>query len=159
MATNRNLRAVREQILFTYAENIIDADEFLLSYDANQSKPIDPYWKYNTFDVRMIDDEQSFIDFRFGKNDLYTLLDVFNIPNRIIASQGTAWSDIEALCILRKRLAFPCRYSDMTPMVGRNMTDMCLIYNNGLSYTPAACRKTERLESTYASSWSVANIC
>ena len=107
MATNRSLRAVREQILFAYAENIIDADEFLLLYDANQSKPIYP----------------------FGKNDLYTLLDVFNVPNRIIASQGTACSDIEALCILLKRLAFPCRYSDMTPMFGRNMTEMCLIYN------------------------------
>ena len=97
MATNRSLRTVREQILFAYAENITDADEFLLLYDANQSKPIYPYWKYNTFDVGMIDDEQSFIDFRFGKNDLYTLLDVFNIPNRIIASQGTACTDIEAL--------------------------------------------------------------
>ena len=59
MATNRNLRAVREQILFAYAENIIDADEFLLLYDANQSKPIYSYWKYNTFDVGMIDDEQA----------------------------------------------------------------------------------------------------
>ena len=78
----------------------------------------------------MIDDEQSFIDFRFGKNDLYTLLDVFNIPNRIIASQGTTCSDIEALCILLKRLALPGRYSDMmTPIFGRNMTEMCLIYN------------------------------
>ena len=77
----------------------------------------------------MIDDEQSFIDFRFGKNDLYTLLDVFNVPNRIITSQGTACSDIEAFCIPLKRLDFPCRYSDMTPMFGRNMTEMCLIYN------------------------------
>ena len=129
MATNQSLRAVREQILFACPKNIIDADEFLLLYDANQSKPIYPYWKYSTFNVGMIDDEQSFIDFRFGKNDLYTVLDVFNIPNRIIASQGTACSDIEALCILLKRLAFPCRYSGMTPMFGRNMTEMCLIYN------------------------------
>ena len=67
MATNRSLRAVREQILFAYAANIIDADEFLLLYDANQSKPIYPYWEYNTFVVGMIHDEQSFIDFRFGK--------------------------------------------------------------------------------------------
>ena len=129
MATNQSLRAVREQILFACPKNIIDADEFLLLYDANQSKPIYPYWKYSTFNVGMIDDEQSFIDFRFRKNDLYAVLDVFNIPNRIIASQGTACSDIEALCILLKRLAFPCRYSDMTPMFGRNMTEMCLIYN------------------------------
>ena len=78
MATNRSLRAVREQILFAYAENIIDANKFLLLYDANQSKPIHPYWKYNTFDVGIIDDEQSFIDFRFGKND-FTLFWTFLI--------------------------------------------------------------------------------
>ena len=40
MVTNWSLRAVGEQILFAYAKNIIDADEFLLLYDANQSKPI-----------------------------------------------------------------------------------------------------------------------
>ena len=56
MATNRSLRAVREQILFAHAENIIDADEFLLLYDVNQSKPIYPLWKYNTFDIGMIDE-------------------------------------------------------------------------------------------------------
>ena len=57
MATHRSLRAVREQILFAYAENIIDADDYLLLYDDNQSKPIYPLWKYNTFNVGMIDDE------------------------------------------------------------------------------------------------------
>ena len=57
MATNLSLRAIREQILFAYTENMIDADEFLLLYDVNQSKAIYPLWKYNTFDVGMIDDE------------------------------------------------------------------------------------------------------
>ena len=57
MATNLSLRAIREQILFAYTENMIDADEFLLLYDVNQSKAIYPLWKYNTFDAGMIDDE------------------------------------------------------------------------------------------------------
>ena len=57
MATNLSLRAIREQILFAYTENMIDADEFLLLYDVNQSKAIYPLWKYNTFDVGMLDDE------------------------------------------------------------------------------------------------------
>jgi len=33
-------RAVREQLLIAYAEDIINAEEFVLLYDANQSKPI-----------------------------------------------------------------------------------------------------------------------
>ena len=71
-------------------------------------------WKYEKFDIGVIGDEQSFIDFRFGKNDLYTLSDVFNIPEKVISIQGTACKDIEALCILLKRSAFPTRYPDMT---------------------------------------------
>ena len=110
MANNRILKAVREQILFAYAENIIDTDEFSLLYDTNQSKSIYPYWKYNTFDDGTIDDEQSFTDFRFRKIDLCTLLDIFNLPNRTITSQRAACSDIKALCILLKKLVFPFRY-------------------------------------------------
>ena len=134
MATNHSLRAVREQILISFAEDIIDAEDFVLLYNANKSKAIYPYWKYEKFDIGVIDDEQSFIDFRFGKNDLYTLLDVLNIPEKVICIQGTACKDIEALCILLKRLAFPTRYSDMTPMFGRNMTETCLIYNKMIDH-------------------------
>ena len=134
MATNHSLRAVREQILISFAEDIIDAEDFVLLYNANKSKAIYPYWKYEKFDIGVIDDEQSFIDFRFGKNDLYTLLDVLNIPEKVICIQGTACKDIEALCILLKRLAFPIRYSDMTPMFGRNMTETCLIYNKMIDH-------------------------
>jgi len=51
MATNRSLRAVREQLLVAYAEDMIGAEKFVLLYDANQSKPIYPYWKYDKFDI------------------------------------------------------------------------------------------------------------
>ena len=35
MATNRSLRALREQILISHAYDVIDSDEFVLLYDAN----------------------------------------------------------------------------------------------------------------------------
>ena len=44
----------------------------------NQSKPIFPYWKYNTFDVGMIDDQQSFINFQLEKMT-FTLFSTFLI--------------------------------------------------------------------------------
>ena len=113
MATNRSLRALREQILISYAYDVIDSDEYVLLYDANQSKDTYPYWNYQPFDIGMIDDEQCFIDFRFAKNDLNILLDVLNVPERIVT--------------------FPCRYSDMTPIFDRNPTEICLIYNKLIS--------------------------
>ena len=36
MATNRSLRALREQILILYAYGVINSDEFVPLYDANQ---------------------------------------------------------------------------------------------------------------------------
>ena len=127
------LRVLREQILILYAYDVIDFDEFVLLYDANQSKDIYPYWNYQPFDIGMIDEEQCFIDFRFAKNDLNILLDVLNVLERIVTVQGTVCSGLEALYILLKRLAFPCRYSDMTPIFGRNPTEICLIYNKLIS--------------------------
>ena len=71
MATNRILRALREGLLLLFACNMIDAEEFMLLHDANQSKDIYPYWKYESFDIGTIDKNQCFIDFRFANNDLH----------------------------------------------------------------------------------------
>lgn len=63
-----------------------------------------------------------------------TLFDVFNISEEVICIQGTVCKDIETLCILLKRLAFPTRFSDMTPMFGKNMTETCVIYNKTIDH-------------------------
>ena len=67
MATYRSLKTVRQQLVVSYMDDLIDAEEFVLLYDAYQSKDIYPYWKYDNFDIRMFDDEQCVIDFRFVK--------------------------------------------------------------------------------------------
>ena len=36
---------------------------------------------------------------------------------------------MEGLCILLKKLAYPCRYTDMVPRYGRNPTELCVIFN------------------------------
>ena len=76
MATNRSLRGFGEDLRLSFGYNMINAEEFVLLYDAKQSKDIYPYWKYEPFVIGTIDEEQCFIDFRFAKNDLHVLLDV-----------------------------------------------------------------------------------
>ena len=129
MATNASLKALRDQLLLYYAENVIDSDKFILWYDASMSKDIYPYWKYLHFDMTTFYDEQCIVDFTFSKSHLYTLFDVLNIPDRVATVQGTVCEDIEALCILLKRMSFPFHYTDMTPMFGRNPTELCSICN------------------------------
>ena len=59
---------------------------------------------------------------------------VLNIPKKIVTCQRTVSSGVDALCILLKRIAFPCRYTDMVPTFGTNETELCLIYNSMLDY-------------------------
>lgn len=40
MASSANLKALRDQLLLSYAENLIDAEDFMLLYDANIPKGI-----------------------------------------------------------------------------------------------------------------------
>lgn len=132
MAINRSLRGFRENLQQSLTSNMIDAEEFVLLYGANQShhnQDIYPQQKYEPFDTGTIDEEQCFIEFRFGKNDLHVLLDVLNIPDRVTSTKGTVCDGMEALCILLKSLLFPCRYSYMVQIYGENPIELCLIYN------------------------------
>ena len=109
MATNKSLRALREDLQLSFTYKMIDAEEFVLLYDANQSKDTYLYWKYEPFDIGMTDEELCFIHFRFAKNDLHVLLNELNTPDRVITTLVTVSDGIEALYILLKHLSFPCR--------------------------------------------------
>ena len=43
--------------------------------------------------------------------------------------QGTLCSGIEGLCLLLKRLAYPCRYFDVICRFARPVPELCRIYN------------------------------
>ena len=59
---------------------------------------------------------------------------MLRLPEKIVTVQRTICSAMEGLCILLKRLAFPCRYTDMVASFGRNPTELCLIYNTVLDF-------------------------
>lgn len=69
---------------------------------------------------------------RFAKGDLPLLKQLLGVPDKITCRQGTTCSGEEALFILLKRFAYPCRYSDMVSRFGRNPSELCLIYNEEL---------------------------
>ena len=51
MVTDKCLKRVRNDLLLTYVENVIDEDEFVLLYELNNSREIYPFWKYNKFEL------------------------------------------------------------------------------------------------------------
>ena len=53
---------------------------------------------------------------------------------KIMCCQRTVSSNVEGICMLLKRLAHPCRFTDMVPIFGRNPTEVCLIVNHVLDF-------------------------
>ena len=72
------------------------------------------------------------MELRFAKSDLPLIKRLLGIPEKITCQQETTCSGIEGLCIFLKRLAYPCRYSDMAIRFGRNPSEICLIFNEVL---------------------------
>ncbi|CAH3183760.1 unnamed protein product [Porites lobata] len=132
MTTFRN---ARDLLLLTFCEGSITEDEFLLLYDLNTSKnPEYPYWDYKKFCLQDKDEAECKTEFRFQKNDIPLLLNVLGLPEKITCKQGTVCRGTEALCMLLKRLAYPCRYSDLMSTFGRPVPEISMISNQVVDF-------------------------
>lgn len=120
----------RDTIVLAHVEGLIDAEEFALLYDINKPKNSDiPYSNYDRFDLDKMTDDECKTEFRFFKNDIYNLVDVLALPAKYICYNGLNVDPVEALCILLKRFAYPCRYVDMIPRFARPEPQLCMISN------------------------------
>ena len=70
-------------------------------------------------------------EFGFRKNDIKGLQRALNLPDEIVCHlcNDLKADPTEALCALLKRLAYPCRYSDMIPRFGHPVAQLCMIFN------------------------------
>ena len=126
------LEAVRDALIVAHAEDMIDDEEFVLLYEYNQATPVFPYWKFQGFNLETWDDVECNTELRFEKKDLPTLMRCLQIPEELVCEQGTVCSGMESLCIFLKRLAYPCRYTDMVYRFGRSPSELCVIFSNVL---------------------------
>ena len=129
-----SLATVRDALLISRYQNIIDDVEFALLYDESSSRLTFPYCKFERFDIDAWDESECRTELRFGKQDLDLLRRNLPIPDEIVCSQRSVCDGMEVMCILLKRLAYPCRYTDMVPRFGRNPTELCLIFNEVLDF-------------------------
>ena len=71
-------------------------------------------------------------EFRFFKHDIYTLPDVLSPPEKIICQNHFYVYSDEALCMLLRRFAYPCRYEDLVPRFGRAVPQISMVVNEML---------------------------
>ena len=115
-------------VLANQAGNISD-EEFLLLFDKNKSRNPDfPYWKNKSFELDSMSDDECKAEFRFYKNDVYLLAETLKCYNGIVVD------GIGALCVLLKRFACPCRYGDMIPRFGRQVSQLSMISNQMMDF-------------------------
>ena len=125
---DRDFKEIREFLALAYANKFIDDEEFLLLYDAHFSKNLElPYKEYGKFDLQTIEDDECIAEFRFAKHDIPFLVQTLGIPDYMWCYQGTRFSGIEGICLLLRRLAYPCRYSDLIPRFGRAEPEISMI--------------------------------
>lgn len=82
-----SLATVRDAMLISRYQNIIDDVEFACLYDANSSRLAFPRYKLERFDIDAWDESKCWTELRFGKNDLDLLSENLHIPDKIVCCQ------------------------------------------------------------------------
>lgn len=78
----------------------------------------------------MLENDECLSEFRFRKQDIRLLAEAMQVPDVITYYQRSVCSGLEALCIVLKRLAYPCRYADMILRFARPVPVLCMINNH-----------------------------
>ena len=73
-------------------------------------------------------------NFRVEKHHISRLVDALEMPAVFKCEQGTICEGTEGLCILLKRFSYPCRFSDMIPIFGRPVPELCMISNTVMDW-------------------------
>lgn len=118
------------QVPFCLEEEMIDDEEFAVLYEEYIPQNL-PFCltDYDKFSLLNKDAAECKADFRVEKEDISFLIDALRIPPTFVCSNGTVCDGTEGLCILLKRFAYPCRYSDMIPIFGRSVPELSMISN------------------------------
>ncbi|KAK6165595.1 hypothetical protein SNE40_022496 [Patella caerulea] len=87
------------------------------------------YLKYGRFKLDSLCEKEVEARFRFKKAHLPRLLNVLNVPDRIICPDRTAADKMEALCIFLQRMAYPNRLCEMEKEFGRSSTSLSFLAN------------------------------
>ena len=118
-----------------YDMNVLDDAEFLLLYDFYNPRNLDlPCELYPHFDLQNLTEDKCLSEFRFKKADIPRLSQALRIPDVISCHQGTICDGTKGLCMLLKRLCYPCRYSDMVHLFAKPVPVLCMITNQVLDY-------------------------
>ena len=105
-------------------------EDFLLLWENFKStNPDFPWDSYDPFTLVNMEEAECKAEFRVEKNDLHGLTETLQIPGTLKCYQGTVCDGMGGLCMLLKRLSYPCRFNDMISRFGRPVHELCMTTN------------------------------
>ena len=129
------LKDVRDALFIAHNRGLLSDAELLLLLEENSSRnPEFSYEKYGRFSIDRIEEPECKAEFRVEKKDLPQLAEALQLPQTFRCYQRTTADKLEGLCILLRRMSFPCRYSDMIPRFGRPVPELSMITNTVINY-------------------------
>ena len=109
-----SFKEFRQTLLLYYDADLITDEDFIILYELFSSRNPDfAYDSYDRFDLDNMNDDECKAEFRVRKRDLPTLAQALRIPRSFQLSQRSVVDGMEGLCMLLKRLSYPCRYGDL----------------------------------------------
>ena len=66
-----SFQKVRDELIYCFADGVLDEEEFVLLYDAYKStNSIYRYWEYDEFSLDSLSSDECLADFRVEKDDI-----------------------------------------------------------------------------------------
>lgn len=119
-----------QNLFLSHGSNFIEDEEFLILYDLFEPRnPEFPYEAYTKFDLDEMADSECLAEFRFRKTDIFLLAEGLEIPETIRCDQRSICDGIEGLCMLLRRLSYPCRYGDMIQRFAKPVPVISVVIN------------------------------
>lgn len=122
-----SVKQLHELVVLFFNRGLIDEADFLLLYSTFNPQNLELPYGYPAFDFVNKDEDECLSEFRFTKIHIERLAQALQIPAVITCYQGTICDGIEGLCMLLRRLAYPCRYADMVQSFAKLVPVICMI--------------------------------
>ena len=94
-------------------ESYLTKSLLFYSNECQLINPEFPYGRWPPFNLDRMNEVECRAEFKVDKGDIPVLAEALHIPTSFITQRRSNVDGIEGLCMLLKRLAYPCRYSDM----------------------------------------------
>ena len=130
-----SLKETPDVALLSHSQGPITNEELLLLLDSNTSRnPEFLYDNYARFDSDELEQAECKAEFRIEKRDIPLLADALGLPATFRCPQRSSAEGLEGLCLMLKRMSFPCRYRDVIYRFGRPLPVLSMITNQVVDY-------------------------